>query len=56
MNITPTSLRAASLIKGVHTMKEYTTPDINIVDLTTDIITASVPDEYGDTPMADFNW
>ena len=53
MNTTPTSLRAASLIKEVHTVKEYTTPDINIVDLTTDIITAS---DIGDTPFADFGW
>ena len=37
-------------------MKNYTTPEISITELTVDIITASVPDEYGDTPMADLNW
>lgn len=37
-------------------MKNYTTPEISITELTVDIITASLSDEYGDTPMADFNW
>ena len=37
-------------------MKNYTTPEISITELTADIITTSIPDEYGDTPMADFNW
>ena len=34
-------------------MKEYTTPDISIVDLTTDVITTS---DVGDTPFVDFGW
>ena len=34
-------------------MKEYTTPDINIVDLTTDVITTS---DIGDTPFSEFSW
>ena len=37
-------------------MKNYTTPEISITELTVDIITASIPDEFGDTPIADFNW
>ena len=34
-------------------MKNYTTPEISITELTVDIITAS---DIGDTPMTDLNW
>ena len=34
-------------------MKEYTAPDISIVDLTTDVITTS---DVGDTPFSNLGW
>ena len=39
-------------------MKNYTSPDINLISITTDIITTSVEDHLGepDTPTVEFNW
>ena len=37
-------------------MKEYTTPELNLISIDTDIITTSVNTPVVDSPVVDFNW
>lgn len=38
-------------------MKKYITPEFDTVILSTDVITASQPDnDLGDTPVSEFSW
>lgn len=37
-------------------MKDYITPEFSVIELDADIVTTSPARDFGDTPMADFNW